>query len=263
MLNRLLSYIKEPEYLFKRTSIFIKMLFRYRSEDKKYWSSIKNKYQGHRGFVIGNGPSLRISDLDHLKDEISIASNKIFLAYEKTNWRPTIHTIADPLVWDKTRESIGNYTSRIHISSYLSSYTSANFVYWRHLINDDLFEEVFSDNLSIGAFDGGTITFQNLQIAVHLGLNPIYIIGCDHYYKNENNIKEGDPIKHQGSSNHFVKNYRSQGEKVMPAPINRMNKAYGEARKYSDRSGVKIYNATRGGYLEAFERVNFDEIIKN
>ena len=40
-----------------------------------------------------------------------------------------------------------------------------------------------------------------------------------------------------------------------------MNKSYAEARKYSDRTGIKIYNATRGGQLEAFERKDFDEIF--
>ena len=39
---------------------------------------------------------------------------------------------------------------------------------------------------------GRTITLAtNIQIAVHLGLNPIYLIGyCDHYY-NETKPKEG------------------------------------------------------------------------
>ena len=222
----------------------------------------QRQYKNRRGFVIGNGPSLKMSDLDLLKNEISIASNKIYLAFEKTKWRPTIHTIADPLVWEKTKELIHNYTELIHISSYLNSKTTANHVYWKHLIDESLFKEVFSDNLQIGAFDGGTVTFQNLQIAVHMGLNPIYIIGCDHHYADEKNSKEGNVIKHKGTSNHFVKNYRQAGEKILPAPIERMNKAYAEARKFSERTGIKIYNATRGGQLEAFERKDFDEIFK-
>ena len=35
-----------------------------------------------------------------------------------------------------------------------------------------------------------------------------------------------------------------------------MNKSYAAARKYADHSGIKIYNATRGGHLEVFERIN-------
>ena len=33
------------------------------------------------------------------------------------------------------------------------------------------------------------------------------------------------------------------------------------ARKYCDEHNVAIYNATRGGKLEVFERVNFDDIV--
>ena len=260
-MNRLLGYIKEPQFLVKRASIFMLMQLRYKKIHRSYWNSLRDKYKNRRGFVIGNGPSLKMSDLDLLTNEISIASNKIYLAFKKTKWRPTMQTIADPLVWEKTKELIHNYTEIIHISSYLNSKTTANYVYWNHLIDEALFQEVFSDNLEIGAFDGGTVTFQNLQIAVHMGLNPIYIIGCDHQYADEKNSKEGNVITHKGTSNHFVKNYRQAGEKILPAPIKRMNKSYAEARKYSDRTGIKIYNATRGGQLEAFERKDFDEIF--
>jgi hypothetical protein len=37
--------------------------------------------------------------------------------------------------------------------------------------------------------------------------------------------------------------------------------AYETAEKLSAKYGVKIYNATRGGKLEAFERIDFDTII--
>lgn len=33
------------------------------------------------------------------------------------------------------------------------------------------------------------------------------------------------------------------------------------AKIEADRLGVKIYNATRGGMLEVFERVDLDEIL--
>ena len=38
--------------------------------------------------------------------------------------------------------------------------------------------------------------------------------------------------------------------------------AYRKAKKYADAHGVKILNASRGGMLEEFERVNFDDIFK-
>ena len=37
--------------------------------------------------------------------------------------------------------------------------------------------------------------------------------------------------------------------------------AYIKAEEYSQNSEFKIYNATRGGKLEVFERVDFDELF--
>ena len=37
--------------------------------------------------------------------------------------------------------------------------------------------------------------------------------------------------------------------------------SYEAAEAYTKKHGIKIYNATRGGYLEVFERVNFDNLF--
>ena len=42
---------------------------------------------------------------------------------------------------------------------------------------------------------------------------------------------------------------------------NKMIYAYSVAKKYLDKRGVKVYNATRGGCLEVFPRVDFDSVI--
>ncbi len=34
-------------------------------------------------------------------------------------------------------------------------------------------------------------------------------------------------------------------------------------KKYADKNGVKIFNATRGGMLEVFERVDLDDMFAN
>ena len=40
-----------------------------------------------------------------------------------------------------------------------------------------------------------------------------------------------------------------------------MEIAYEYAEKYSREHGFRIYNATRGGHLEVFERVNLEVIL--
>ena len=38
-------------------------------------------------------------------------------------------------------------------------------------------------------------------------------------------------------------------------------KGYICAKRFCDEHGIKIYNATRGGKLEVFPRVDFDEVF--
>ena len=40
-----------------------------------------------------------------------------------------------------------------------------------------------------------------------------------------------------------------------------MTKSYLNARKVCEKNNISIYNATRGGFLEVFDRVDFDRLF--
>lgn len=237
------------------------------SRDSAYFASIKNKFAGQRGFVIGNGPSLKIKDLDRLQGEICIASNKIYLAFGETDWRPSFYTIVDSLVWEKIRAVVGDHVGTVIVPDYLPHYPacSADVKTFRIIANapdmsphaDKL---LFSDDFTTGSYGGYTVTYENIQLAVHLGLDPIYIIGCDHHYEGEKDIVKNQTISAPSTSNHFVKNYRQPGEIVNVALIEKMNKSYSIAHDFATSQGITLMNATRGGFLEAFPRIDFDKI---
>lgn len=232
--------------------------------DYVYWSALKQKYAGRRGFVIGNGPSLKISDLNLIKNEISIASNKIYLSFDETEWRPTFYTVADYLVMEKIRNEIFEHVDLIHCPpSGKSLFDASEAVrYWNDLgpYSNDPQQPMFSDDLTYGMYGGFSITFQNLQLAVALGLNPIYILGCDHFYAGEKDIIPDQKVA-ASAVNHFSPKYRSEGELVNPAPIEKMTEAFESANLFAEQNGIEIINITRGGHLEAFPRKNADDIL--
>lgn len=233
--------------------------------DRRYWKSLKNKHKGKAGFVIGNGPSLKIEDLTMIKegDFVSIASNKVYLAFEKTDWRPNYFTVADTLVWDKIKKEIHADIKTVHIPSYLTKKScNVDSKYWRALRNDyEINLKNISKDISIGAYCGSTITYQNIQIAIHLGLNPIYLVGCDHSYAGEKNIIADKAIKQSEHKTHFVEGYRKTGELVLPASIEKMTASYKIAKLFADKNNIRIFNATRGGYLEVFDRIDISDIF--
>jgi hypothetical protein len=236
--------------------------------DLAYFDSLKDKYKGRRGFVIGNGPSLKVEDLDRIKNEISIASNKIYMCYDIVDWRPTIYTITDDLLWPKLAPEIHHYEREVFIQSKLKRLDSckarvytANYLGLADHSPADGSKYSFSSNISQGIYGGHTVTYDNLQWASHLGLESIYLMGCDHYYQEEVQAETYTPISAGKNTNHFMSGYRSPDEIVNPAYLKEMTKAYKVAKKYGDEHGIKIYNATRGGHLEVFPRVIFDDLF--
>lgn len=229
---------------------------------RNFFDSNRNKYIGRRGFVICNGPSLKFSDLSMIKNEISIASNLIYLAFEETEWRPTYVTVIDDLVWRKIAGFSHEYFQSIIISDNLDPGWSQSVTYqFRNIGHAPYITSrlAFSEDMVIGAYGGSSVTYSNLQLARHLGLNPVYLLGCDHYYNQPKIIKEGVPVSHS-TKNHFSDKYRAPGELVNPAPIENMTKSFEIAQAYCEANDFIIYNATRGGNLEVFPRVVFDEL---
>ena len=54
----------------------------------------------------------------------------------------------------------------------------------------------------------------------------------------------------------------NKNSKTTVVTENEQLKAYQKAKQYAETHGIKIYNATRGGKLEVFERVDFDSLFE-
>jgi len=109
----------------------------------------------------------------------------------------------------------------------------------------------FSEDFSRKAYEGWTVTYVCLQLAVYMGFKEIYLIGVDFNYS-ANLLDE---------RNHFSPDYIKPGGTVGNIFVEEVRNAYTSAKKYADSHGLKIYNATRGGKLEVFERVDFDDLF--
>ena len=236
------------------------------NRDRKFWEQTRGSQRGKRAFIIGNGPSLRFDDLDRLANEVTFACNRIYLAWPRTKWRPTYITVADQLVWKKFHREISESTDRVFIPHFL---VHAGLIQTNTLVYQGLptvahpFSGTinFSDNAVDGIWSGWTVTVDNIQLALHMGCDPLYIVGCDHCYEQSNKVSVNQPIEVKDEQNHFVKGYRQRGELVNPAPVKEMESAYRHARAFCEQKGIGIFNATRGGRLEIFERTDLDTIL--
>ncbi|MDR1769706.1 MAG: DUF115 domain-containing protein [Hungatella sp.] len=238
--------------------------------DKKI-CNMHNIHKGESCFIIGNGPSLNISDLEQIsKLEIkTFATNSIYKIFNETNWRPVYYCAQDQQVIDKIgadfdfviKDCKGMFVRR-DVYNQLSKEVQQNEKLYlprlvMHIRKDRYFD--FSEDLSKCGFDGCTITYLMMQIAYYMGFKTIYLIGIDHNFpflldENENIILD-DSLKQD-----FFE--REEKNRINPARPYEMTMAYKSAKKFFDANGVKIFNATRGGKLEVFERINLDQILE-
>lgn len=221
----------------------------------------RNIHMGKRGFVVATGPSLKIDDLDtlHRHHEICISVNKAYRVYDRTMWRADYMGIGDPKALDDIDMNISEMPGEWFIGDNTYHVDGREKIsginYFHFKLHGFLpFCPRFSEDFSKGTFWGGTITFDfGLQFAHFLGLKEIYIIGADNSFG-----------KVTDSNNHFIPDYFSKEEAkndYVPYHEKEINLAYESAERYSRENGFRIFNATRGGKLEAFERVNFDDLF--
>lgn len=213
----------------------------------------KGIHSGKRAFVIGNGPSLLADDLDKIykNGEISFGCNSIYNFFDKTKWRPTYYVSVDCLVWEKEKKELINLVDPV----------STSFIfYWNdeplkmmknaHMYSiKDSEEFTFTDDFSLYAYSMMGVSGYMLQLAIYMGISEIYLLGMDlgnltsHFYgKDEGFVSDADYVN---------------------SIVTRWQKQYESLAKWCFDHNIHIYNATRGGALEAFSRVDFDSLFKH
>lgn len=237
---------------------------------KKYgisdWEQHKNQYIGKRCFLLGTGPSLTIEDLNrlHERKEVCFGANKIFKIFNQTEWRPDIYCATDRRILSFYQDRIASLAlPQMFIAYYFdqSLQAFADIMLKKDYVKlftmkDSLNEESieFSENPAEYLIEGRTVIYAMIQLAAYMGFNEIYLLGVDFNYNDKTGYDKNQ-------NDHFCKNYIEEGERVLISPQEYCLKAFRKAKEYALQHGIKICNATRGGRLEVFERVNLDDII--
>ena len=221
----------------------------------------KNIHKGERCFIVATGPSLKLDDVEKLKNEYTFGVNSIIGFFDKTDWRPDYYMVIDVNSYKSLDisqlKNLKNvfYHFKIKDYPYNNGYKVPMCGIPQSYQNTKLqkkFPQIFpwtkfSEDISRIVYDGRTVVYACLQFAAYMGFEEVYLLGTDCNYKGVE--------KHQKDLEY--NNMKITDENVGDYMI----ECYKIARKYQDTHEMNIYNATRGGYLEEFERVNLDTII--
>ena len=220
---------------------------------------LKDSRRGERCFIIGNGPSLRQTDLSRLCNEATIGVNRIYLAFPEMGFPTTYYLAMNDLVIEQCAADI-------------QALTMPKFIAWRSRRwlgpADDLYflystytgPKFGGGDITRRLWEGATVTYMALQVAFYLGFQTAILIGVDHNF-----TTQGKPnttvVSQEADPNHFNPNYFGKGFRWQLPDLETSERSYAMTRHAYEAAGRKVLDATVGGKLQVFQKVEYSSLF--
>jgi hypothetical protein len=222
-------------------------------------AAYKNIHAGERCFIIGNGPSLNRTDLSRLEGEHTFGMNRIYLLFPELGFQTSFFVSINSLVIEQCSEDI----QRLDMPKFLTWRGRK----WISRDSDSIFIDTdytppstFSKDVSGRIFEGSTVTYVALQLAYHMGFEEVILVGVDHHFTSTGRPNE-TVISDGGDPNHFSSDYFGKGFRWQLPDLAASEAAYRLAEEAYDRAGRRVLDATVGGELTIFPKVQFETLF--
>lgn len=221
--------------------------------------ALKDTHKGQRCFIIGNGPSLNRMDLSPLRDEVTFGLNRIYLLFPRIGFHTTYLVSVNELVIEQSAREI----EPLPMPKFISWHARDDIRFTDDMMFvRDTFDGTldFSKDPTRQIWEGATVTYVAMQLAYYLGFQKVILIGVDHSF-----VNTGDPHKIVVSGgadpNHFDPNYFGKGYRWQLPDLETSEQAYRLAREHFEADGREVIDATVGGKLEVFPKVDFQTLF--
>ena len=236
-------------------------------------SIFANRHKGQPGFVIVNGPSLAQQNIIQLKNQITFCVSGFWKHDVVEAWQPTYYSLLDSnffSVDESTTNFYLNLNERVQTSIFfLPLFRGYDAVHKYNLLPAERCHFVASvgagesvnDLTKIVQSFAGVSAFA-LSQAIYMGCNPIYLLGFDHDY-----------LANRGVNSHFYSGGTLPGHPMNDVPQEarlsyddemqanlRLWINYRKLKVEAERKGIQVFNATIGGYLDVFDRIDYNNI---
>jgi hypothetical protein len=232
----------------------------WRRESMKRLAELKDYHRGKRAFIIGNGPSLKQTDLGLLKDEFTFGLNRIYLMFPELGFATTYFVSVNDLVIEQCLKDI----SALPMPKFLS-WRSHRFFPTGSLPATFLYttydNPAFACDVRNRVWESATVTYVALQLAFHMGFEQVILVGVDH----NSNVpgKANTTIVSQGDDpNHFDPGYFGKGFRWQLPDFKMSEIGYRLARQAYETTGREVLDATIGGKLNIFRKINYQSLFK-
>jgi len=232
----------------------------WRRQSKRVLEGYAQRHQGQRCFIIGNGPSLKQTDLTRLKDEITFGMNRIYLAFDQIGFVTTYYVAINDLVIEQCLADI-------------LALPMPKFLAWRSrrfftsppdertiFLHTTYTGPKFAVDARHRLWEGATVTYVALQLAFYMGFQQVILIGVDHNFSTQG--KPNTTVISQGEDrDHFHANYFGKGFRWQLPDLETSERAYRLTKQAFEAAGREVLDATIGGKLQVFPKVNYDRLF--
>lgn len=239
-------------------------------------NAYKNIYNDNRCFIMCTGPSINKQDLSVLKNEIVFGVSTGYLHKQYSEVSPKYHIIppveySEKLGFDEAEELFKEMDANTSKDTeFFFSITDCDFIKRLKLFKGKKVNYVaFSGDMKNSfRFDitktvpgVQSVPIMGIMLAMYMGFKEIYLLGCDHdsvvtnKYVHAFTVKDTDPsCDKDGIIIDKTDNYISTG---------RLFEQYRIISGEANKRNVKIFNATAGGELETFPRLDLEGLLNN
>ena len=235
----------------------------------RYMKKIHNTHMGESCFVIGNGPSLSVEDLETLQTNgiDSFAVNRIFKIFPKTSWRPTYYVSTDHVMIRDLLDEVNALPVKDKFIPLQNKYYLGIIVKGAHyFFRNDLRENDQPDGFALDCTKQvnmrGTVTIACIQLAIHMGYRNIYLLGIDHNF-DKVITEDGEIVIDPSVKNYFIEGYDDDVAAEVRHDIGNTTKAYMDVRRFCNKYDISVINTSRQTKLGVFNRSNFEDVIKS
>lgn len=220
--------------------------------------TLRDSHAGEECVIIGNGPSLKNTDLSKLKDVFSIGMNRFYMAFPDLGFTTSLLLTVNDLVIEQCAEDLRQLPVPTFVSwrgrRYIQPAPNLHYLYTSYILPR------FTGDATGRLWEGATVTFVAMQLAYFMGFHRVILIGVDHNFTtrgtpNTTVVSTGD------DPNHFHPGYFGKGFRWQLPDLETSEIAYQMAREAYQKDGREILDATVGGKLNVFPKVNFDTIL--
>ena len=221
-------------------------------------AEFKDIHRGQRCFIIGNGPSLKVTDLTQLRGECTFGMNRFYMVFPELGFTTTYFLSVNSLVIEQCAEDL----RQLPVPKFFS---------WRsHPLIRPTDDMAFLHTTYTGPkfardargrlWEGATVTYVALQLAFHMGFEQVILIGVDHNFSTQG--RPNTTVVSQGDDpNHFHAGYFGKGFRWQLPDLETSERAYRMARAEYEQAGRQVLDATVGGKLAVFPKIDYSSLF--